>query len=65
MKPDVSTTEQCQQCLHFFLYNQGTFVMGVGCWRVLIKVFVWMWRVTVSLAAAETKPGSAPGIGCL
>ena len=40
--------------------------VGVGCLRVLIEWFEWiMWRVVLSLAAAEKKLSGALGTGCL
>jgi len=37
----------------------------VGCLQVLMEWVEWIWGVALSLAAAETRPSSAPGTGCL
>ena len=39
--------------------------VGVGCVRVLMEWVEWMRRVALSSAAAETRPSSATGTGCL
>jgi len=51
-------------------YKQGSCVyLAKACWcwrvRVLMEWVEWIWRVALSLAAAEAKPSSAPGTGCL
>jgi len=52
-------------------YNQGFCVyfakrgVGVGCKRVLMKWFVFMWRVALSLTHTEARPSGTPLTGTL
>ena len=39
--------------------------VGVGCLWVLMEWVEWMWRVTLSLAATETRPSGTCLTGSL